>query len=300
MSYYSKPNPNPNSNNFDLPLPTDKRGNVNSKYIDVLQDDPECDKFALVSFILPEEILKKRENYIFEKFVKQWDLTTSMKKFEEFLHFISIKFNINQEKLFDSFKEFIEEEKGNFSSYEVSDDFHNFVDINETALTKEFNKINKFQTSVRGFKICDNGKTFDSVEEASSRARELIKQNDSFDIHAVPTGKFCPLDFNASKAKNVEYMIPELNQLTIEKIKNEAKAKEEFERRVRETKQNAIRENIEKAKQSGNVLTQTIDEDGNLTNIMQKINVDERSLADDEERERLFNESVANANSKKD
>ena len=43
-----------------------------------------------------------------------------------------------------------------------------------------------------------------------------------------------------------------------EKIKNETRAKEEFDRRVKETKRKAIEENIKLAEKSGNKLTQTI------------------------------------------
>jgi len=55
-------------------------------------------------------------------------------------------------------------------------------------------------------------------------------------------------------------MEDELNQLHHEKLKNEIQAKDEFERRVKDTKQKAIKENIELAKKSGNVLTQTLNE----------------------------------------
>ena len=52
-----------------------------------------------------------------------------------------------------------------------------------------------------------------------------------------------------------------------EKQKNEQQAKVEFDKRVRESKEKAIAENIENAKKSGNKLTQTIDKDGNLIGV---------------------------------
>ena len=55
-------------------------------------------------------------------------------------------------------------------------------------------------------------------------------------------------------------------------------AKKEFEDRVRETKKKAIMENIEKAKKSGNVLTQSIDEHGNLIGVKETVNFDEREV----------------------
>jgi hypothetical protein len=50
---------------------------------------------------------------------------------------------------------------------------------------------------------------------------------------------------------------------------------------------------MKKAEKSGNVLTQTIDEDGNLIGVNNKINFEEREAADPEERDRLSNESIA-------
>jgi hypothetical protein len=52
-----------------------------------------------------------------------------------------------------------------------------------------------------------------------------------------------------------------------EKNKNEEKAKQEFEKRIKETKLKAIEENKKIAKESGNKLTQNVDKDGNLIGV---------------------------------
>jgi hypothetical protein len=83
-----------------------------------------------------------------------------------------------------------------------------------------------------------------------------------------------------------------LNQLHNEKIKNEALAKEEFDKRVMETKRKAIEDNIKLAKKSGNVLTQTIDDDGNLVGVKETVNFEEREVADVEST-KLRNELLA-------
>ena len=73
-------------------------------------------------------------------------------------------------------------------------------------------------------------------------------------------------------------MEEELNALHAEKMKNEELAKKEFEERVRETKKQAIMDNIEKAKSSGNVLTQTIDEEGNLNGVVENTDFESREV----------------------
>ena len=62
-------------------------------------------------------------------------------------------------------------------------------------------------------------------------------------------------------------------------------------------------ENIEKAKASGNVLTQTIDEEGNLTGVKETVNFEEREVADTEStqiRNELLREQNQNTDSLED
>lgn len=87
-------------------------------------------------------------------------------------------------------------------------------------------------------------------------------------------------DPDAYKTGRVEFMEEELNKLHQEKIKNEAKAKEEFDKRIKETKQKAIMENIKLAEKSGNVLTQTMDEEGNLVGVKERIDFESREVSD--------------------
>ena len=73
-----------------------ENGQPNPKYIDLCDEDQPIagQKFVCMSFISPEKILKKREVYLFDEFVRQWDFTKSMTKFNEFLHFISYKYSL--------------------------------------------------------------------------------------------------------------------------------------------------------------------------------------------------------------
>jgi hypothetical protein len=58
--------------------------------VDLLDEDPSiAGRFSCMSFICPEDILKRREQYMFDEFVRQWDMRKSMDKFAEFLNFVS-------------------------------------------------------------------------------------------------------------------------------------------------------------------------------------------------------------------
>lgn len=65
-------------------------GQKNPKYVDLCDEDPTIasQKFVCLSFVSPEKILKQREQYIFEKFVQQWEFSKSIEKFGDFLNFL--------------------------------------------------------------------------------------------------------------------------------------------------------------------------------------------------------------------
>ena len=112
--------------------------------------------------------------------------------------------------------------------------------------------------------------------------KRLRDQDPNHDIFVGPVGVWIPWDPDAYKTGRVEHLEEELNALHQEKMKNEEMAKKEFEERIRETKKKAIMENIEKAKVSGNVLTQSMDDDGNLIGVKETVNFEERDVADAE------------------
>ena len=123
---------------------------------------------------------------------------------------------------------------------------------------------NNFQSSTLRIKIRG---VYPTLEEAEIRCKLLREIDPNHDVFVGPVGLWMPWDPEAYKTGRVEYMEEELNQLMHEKQKNETNAKQSFEQRVKETKQKAIEENIKKAEKTGNNLTQTIDDDGNLIGI---------------------------------
>ena len=72
-------------------------GKINPKYVDLLEEDKPIagQKFVCISFCSPEEILKKKELFFFEEFLKKWEFNKSMEKFVQFLNFISFKYNVS-------------------------------------------------------------------------------------------------------------------------------------------------------------------------------------------------------------
>lgn len=249
-------------------MPTNPDGSINKRYVDLLSEDPAIanQKYCCISFISPEKILKQREMFFFEEFVKQWSLNKAMEKFTKFISFLSYKYHLKFDDVIKDLEGFTQEEQKNlFGEFTIEDEFKTFLDKNEDKLQEEFDNANNFQTSTRGIKVRG---CYNSLKEAELRAKTLRDwENGAHEIYTGQVGVWMPFHPEAYKTGRVEYLEPELNQLMSEKNDNEKRAKEAFEQRVQETRRKAITDNEKVALDSGNVLTQTLNENGDLVSV---------------------------------
>jgi hypothetical protein len=275
----SKGKSNPKYENKSL------NGKANPKYVDLLEEDKPIagQKFACVSFVSPENILKQKEIFLFEQFLKKWEMAKSMEKFVQFLNYISFKYSMSFDDITEDFKEFVKEEKETLSKSSMSDEYKTFIDNNEEELERQFGIDHQFQTSTRGLKIRG---VFPTLEEAELRCKMLREMDANHDVYVGPVGLWMPWEPEAYKTGRVEYMEDELNQLMHEKTKNDTNAKVAFDQRLKETKQQAIEENIKNAEKSGNTLTQSIDKDGNLIGVNAESN--SGTVSSEQVRQTLF------------
>jgi Family of unknown function (DUF5832) len=250
-------------------------GQPNPKYVDLLEEDKPIagQKFVCVSFVSPEKIVKQKEVFFFQEFLKKWNFSKSMEKFIQFLNFMSFKYKINFEDITKDFQEFVKEEQSALRELNIEDEFKTFLDQNEQELENAFNIEHNFQTSTRGIKIRG---VYPTMEEAELRCKMLRELDPNHDVFVGPVGLWMPWEPEAYKTGRVEYMEDELNQLMQEKTKNESFAKTAFEQRVKESKKKAIEENIKAAEKTGATLTQNIDEHGNLIGV--NANTQEQNL----------------------
>ena len=242
------------------------KGVNNPKYVDLLEEDKPIagQKFCCVSFVSPDKILKKKELFYFQEFLKHWDFTKSTEKFTQFLNFLAFKYNLNFDKVMVDFQEYTKSESDKLIKTTLDDDYKNFIDAKEETLEQDFNAAFNFQTSTRGIKIRG---AYPTQQEAELRCRMLREVDPNHDVYVGPVGLWMPWNPEAYKTGRVEYLEDELNQLMSEKNLNEKQAKVAFEKRVKEAKRAAIAENVKIAQDSGNKLTQNIDSDGNLVGV---------------------------------
>ena len=238
-------------------------GLPNPKYVDLLEEDKPLagQKFVCISFVSPDKILKQKEIFFFEEFLKKWDFSKSMEKFVQFLNFVSYKYKLVFDDLTKDYQEFVKEEHSKLIKTSMEADYKTFLDQNEEELENAYNIKNNFQTSTRGLKVRG---VYPTLEEAELRCKMLRELDPNHDVFVGPVGLWMPWDPEAYKTGRVEYM--------------EANAKNAFEQRVKETKKKAIEENIQKAEKTGASLTQTIDEEGNLIGV-NNMNTQEATFA---------------------
>jgi hypothetical protein len=246
-------------------------------YVDLLDEDKVIagQKFTCISFLSPDTILKKKEMFFFEEFLKKWDFLKSMEKFQQFLHFISYKYKMNYETITKDLESFVQEEKSNLLKTTIDDEFKNFLDQSEEELENAFNTKYNFQTNVRGIKVRGS---YGTQEEAELRCKLIRETDPHHDVYVGPVGVWMPWEPEAYKTGRVEYLEKELNELMHQKKTNENNAKVEFDKRVREAKEKAMEDNRESAMKTGNPLTQIMNNEGELVNVR---NIDLDSISDE-------------------
>ena len=209
------------------------------------EDDPiSGQKFALVSFLSPENVLEKKELFFFERFLQSYEVEWKVKGLEEFL--ASKVAAINKE-LDDKAVQFEKEDKPDLAStcrsarikiYAVFEDYHAFVrqkqkDLNKTKigtawddflfkeqskLEEEFHAKNNFRTSIRGFKVRAVAR---DEKEAEIRAKKLQGSDKYHNIYCSEVGKWTPWDPKPHMVENHEYAQEELNNLMKKYKENE-------------------------------------------------------------------------------
>lgn len=206
---------------------------------DLLDQDPVIrgQTYACVSFISPEDIIKKKEAFYFENYIQH--------------------FSKQANELFNGFEELYPEKKDQMRSIKeqyqnifnpdtVNDEFKSFTTNNEIVLDKEFNEKYDFQTNVRGIKIRG---VYDSMNEAQLRCEHLRKlDNNKFFIYVCEVGCWCPWSPNPDSIKNQEYAVDSLNTLMHEYEKNSQSKDEHYAQRKAEMK-TLIEESEQKKKE---------------------------------------------------
>jgi len=193
-------------------------GEVKQKQ-DYLETDPPIagQNFVCLSFVSPDELIKKREGYQVAKFLQSYAKDKGME-----------------------FKQ-------------VYEDYENYCYKFSEELQRDFDKENKFQTSVRGVKIRG---CYSTKEEAERRAQKLQRMDDTFHVFVGDVGAWLPWDPCADNVESEVFADTALQELMSKYKENNANKDIFYEEDKRDKIKKATEENLkaeEKLKDSENI-----------------------------------------------
>lgn len=212
---------------------------ISTKEADFLEQDKPIrgQNYACVSFISPEDVIKRKDCFFFEEFIKAAanDFKTLTKNLKELYptHTQGIV------AIEDRYRYL-------FDPSDVNEEYRRFKE-NHPELETEYTEKNGFQTNVRGIKIRG---VYDTLHEAQVRSQVLSRtENGKHNIFIAQVGCWCPWSPNPNDIENVEYSESALNTLMKGYLENQQKRDAFFQERKEELMQMAMRE-AEKQKEA--------------------------------------------------
>jgi len=228
--------------------------NINKNLIkvedrDLLDEDPPItgQKFYLVSFLEPEEILKQKETFMFEKF-----MDSTLSELGDVLKFLENKY-VDDKGIFNTIRQRYD--------YLTTKNFHEqyqYFKRNADDLEEEYYAKNDFQPTRRGFKVRG---AYDSIPEAQAKCKKLRVLDPNHHIHVAQLGTWCLFNPNPDDIADQQYAYEELNTLMSKYLENRQHAKEFFDNRKNELIEDNIKENKEKQKKNDQQKLEDITED---------------------------------------
>lgn len=239
----------------------DELNDVKEDFLDVDRPVPG-QNFVCLSFVSPDKILAKKEDYYYHEFNK--------KRFQNFQKEFTEKFNMVMNDCLDGKVDIgklnelqtvfntTSDENVKQSFDKFMDDLKDFKYANEEAIEEKFHKENDFQTSVRGVKVRG---VYNTMREAEIRCKVLQRQDPTFHIFLGQVGYWLPWDPTADKVENQEYLNDQLNDIVKKYKVNEAKRDDFYEQQKQEKKKAAIKKVISQESSVDQEVKQLTEED---------------------------------------
>jgi hypothetical protein len=223
---------------------------------DFLSEDPilSGQKYCILSFLSPEKILKKKDLYFVEEFIKDYDIQWKTKYLEKYIADTVNTFNAKLEtatKAFDAsgnqemvelcrnsrlhtdrfimeYQAVLEKNKKELTNSKVLEAWKDFMYKNKETLEDKFFAANDFHTTVRGVKVRGS---YDTAKEATLRAERLRKKFPHYNMFIGEVGKWLPWDPEPHEVSEQDYGNEQLNQLMKRYNQNEEKLDEFYSAR---------------------------------------------------------------------
>ena len=217
--------------------------------IDYLEEDPEIptQRYGIVSFISPEKVIKQKEQYMVEEFVKWLDYDWKIKGMERFVDFLSKKYTLKVDDLLKDMQEFTKVHNADIKKTDITEQYQVFLLKHEKDLDTTFTEKVGFRTNVRGVKI---RRVFANLEEAQMFSKVLQRKYPRDNLYLGKVGCWLPWDPSEHIMPEVEYAEKELNELMRKYKENEVNKDIFFEERKNEKMEEQRKDNEKKRRQA--------------------------------------------------
>lgn len=225
---------------------------------DFLDEDTEIpgQRYALLSFISPEDVLEKKDQYFFKKFLESYEVDWKIKNLEKYM--VDVVKNVNDQlddrireleknnqmdqadicrknrlrvdDVMSTYQQFIQKSRSDIQKTKIAEAYDDFMYQNKAKLEDEFYAQNEFRTSIRGIKVRG---VYGNPKEAELKAKKLQQKDKYHNIFLADVGKWVPWNPKPHEVKDQEYAQDELNTLMRKYKENEDNRERFFEERVK-------------------------------------------------------------------
>ncbi len=212
-------------------------------YLD--EDDPvPGQKYALISFLSPENVLNKKELFFFERFLQSYEVDWKIKNLELFLAETVTGVNAKLEEkakalekegnteaaeayrknrlpvesVLADYQTYVRERQRQINKTTIKTAWDDFLFKEQAKLEEEFHAKNDFRTTIRGLKVRCVAR---DEQEAQARAKRLQGRDRYHNIFCAEVGKWTPWDPTPHMVADQEYAQEELNKLMKKYRENE-------------------------------------------------------------------------------
>jgi predicted transcriptional regulator len=229
---------------------------------DFLDEDTEIpgQRYVLLSFISPEKVLEKKDQFFFKKFLDNYEVDWKIKNLEKYM--VDVVKNINDQlddrarelekkdlmeqaelcrknrvrvdDVMNQFQTFVQKNRADINKTKIKEAYDDFMYANKTKLDDEFYALNEFRTSIRGLKVRG---VYGNPKEAELKAKKLQQKDKYHNILIGDIGKWLPWDPEPHEIADQEYAQDELNTLMRKYKENEDNREKFFEERTKNQKQ---------------------------------------------------------------
>ena len=221
---------------------------------DFLEEDPEIrsQKFVLLSFLSPENVLDNKDQFFFGEFVKQYEIDYKIRNLETFLvstvRGINDKFTkeadrldaespdlsgvatacrkarLNMAGILETYQAFVKENTVDLKKTTIKEAYDDFLYKSQQTLEEAFFAKNEFRTTMRGLKV--RGVT-GTHGEAVAMSKKLQRNDTLHNIFVGEVGKWLPWDPKPHQIQDQEYAEDQLNTL-MKGYKTNEEARDKF------------------------------------------------------------------------